>query len=178
MNNATSNPLQEQLSALERQIQRRVFLGSMGYALGLVGAIGLLWFFPFNLSRIGSVVLIVSLANMLWKVRDASRQPVRRADAGRNPLVGTLNRVDAQIRLIQSLIFNVPFLAGANVFFMGLPGPGPAEHKAVLDCLFLLGTVMVFSGCYVLNQRAVRQELLPLRRELVKGLLNSDTAAA
>ncbi len=80
-------------------------------------------------------------------------------------LVG-LGKVDAQIRLIQSLIYNLPFVAGANLFFMGLPGTGSPEAKAWLDCFFLLGTVIVFSGLYFANQQAVRKQLLPLRQEL------------
>jgi hypothetical protein len=90
---------------------------------------------------------------------------VERRDAEEDPLFN-LGKVDAQIRLIESLIHNLPFLVGANLFFMGLPGPGSAEAKAWLDCGFLLGTVLLFGGLYVANQEIVRRELLPLRWEL------------
>ena len=40
------------------------------------------------------------------------------------------------------------------------------EYKAWLDCYFLFGTVIVFSGLYVVNQQTVRKRLLPLRQQL------------
>jgi hypothetical protein len=102
---------------------------------------------------------------MLWKVYEANRAPHPNCLQHHDPSCG-LGKVNDQIKLIQSLIFNLPFLVGANLFFMGLPGTGSAEAKAWLDCFFLLGTVIVFSGLYFANQQALRKQLLPLRHEL------------
>ena len=87
-------------------------------------------------------------------------------DVERDLLIADLTKVDRQINLIQSLIYNLPFVVGVNVFFMGLPGTGSAESKAWMNCYFLAGTVILFIGSYYVNQQTVRKELLPLRREL------------
>jgi len=167
MNKPLNDSVQEKLSALDQQIRRRAAFATAGYSAALAGGIGLFVFFPFELSRVGSVVIIVSLAQMIWKVREASRggfplEGVERDD----PSLGGLGKLDAQIRLVQSLIYNLPFVAGANLFFMGLPGTGSPVAKAWLDCYFLLGTVMLFGGVYWANQQAARKQLLPLRQEL------------
>ena len=164
MNGHLSQSMQQRLNLLDRQIRRRAALVGFGYSFGLLGAITLYLFFPFQLSRIGSVLLMIALAHMICKVCAASRD-ARRAEPD-NPLLKDLSKLDAQIRLIQSAIYNLPFVVGANLFFMGLPGTGSAESKAWLDCCFLLGTVIIFSAFYVLNQQTVRKELLPLRQEL------------
>ena len=143
-----------------------MFLVTFGYSLAIAGAIGLYIFFPFQLSRVGSVVLIVALAHMIWEVYQAGRNPLLMDKSAGHPLLCDLGRVEAQIRLVQSLIYNLPFLAGANLFFMGLPGTGSAESKAWLDCYFLLGTTILFAGSYFANQQTLRKELLPLRQEL------------
>ena len=107
---------------------------------------------------------MIALAHMIWKVYEAGAP----AEADTDSWLAQLRKVEAQIRLIQSLIYNLPFVVGTNLFFMGLPGTGSAESKAWLDCYFLLGSVAFLFGCYFANQRTVRQELLPLRQELQK----------
>jgi len=167
MNAPLNNSVEQKLSALDQQIRRRASFVTAGYSVALVGGVALFVFFPFQLSRVGSVVLIVSLAQMIWKVREASRGGLHSEGAERDQLpLGGLVKLDAQIRLVQSLIYNLPFVAGANLFFMGLPGTGSPVAKAWLDCYFLLGTVLLFSAVYWANQQALRKQLLPLRQEL------------
>jgi len=167
MNEHLSNSLLEKLAALDQQIRARAALAIAGYSLGAAGVTILHLWSPFGLNRIGSFILLVALVHMIWKVYAASREALgRRREQTEDPLLSNLAKVDAQIRLIQSLIHNLPFLVGANLFFIGLPGPGSAEAKAWLDCAFLLGTVLLLSGSYVANQQIIRKELLPLRREL------------
>src|SRR5438034_126479 len=164
----SNNSLQQKLSKLDEQIQRRTLLAILGYAMALGGAVVLYLWFPFSLSRIGSAILIIALAHMIWKVYQASRPAQLPEPAyGHHPMLEQLNKVEAQIRLIQSLIFNLPFLVGANLFFMGLPGTGSAESKALQDCFFLFASIVLFSLCYFTNQLAARRALLPLRQELL-----------
>ena len=171
MKGLLSNSVQEKLGALDQQIRRRAAQAIAGYSLGALGVATLYLMSPFGLNRIGSIILLIALFHMIWKVYEASRDALRRhRDPDVNPLLN-FGKVDAQIRLVQSLIHNLPFLVGANLFFMGLPGPGSAEAKAWLDCGFLLGTVLLFSGSYAANQEIVRSELLPLRRELERCAL-------
>ena len=167
MNDHPSDSVREKLSVLDQEIRKRASLVRFGYSLALAGAILLYRFFPFPLSRAGSVILIIALANMIWKVHAASRAGFQsKLEPNEESLACHLSKVDAQIGLIQSVVHNLPFVVGANLFFMGLPGTGSAERKAWLDCFFLLGTVIVFSSFYFVNQRAVRKQLLPLREEL------------
>src|SRR5438552_2752700 len=167
--------VQRRLLAFEQQIRKRDLLVTIGYSLALAGAVILYAYFPFELSRVGSVILVIALGHMIWKVYDARRQGFQEMLPEHEMLLtGELTRLEAQIRLIQGLIYNLPFLAGANLFFMGLPGTGSAESKAWLDCYFLLGTVIVFGALYVANQHRVRTQLIPLKQELERFVLADE----
>src|SRR2546425_3201727 len=142
--------VQRRLLAFEQQIRKRDLLVTIGYLLALAGAVILYAYFPFELSRVGSVILVIALGHMIWKVYDARRHGFQEMVLDRNVLpADELTRIEAQIRLIQGLIYNLPFLAGANLFFMGLPGTGSAEGKAWLDFYFLLATAIAFRALYV-----------------------------
>jgi hypothetical protein len=156
--------MNQRLDALDQEIRKRASLATFGYSFAIVAVIALYIFFPFKLSRVGSVVMIVALAHMIWKVYDASRERNWREDEEVSG--GDIGKVDAQIHLIQSMLFNLPFLVGANLFWMGLPGTGSPVTKAWMDCWFLAGTVVIFGAFYLANQQTVRRELLPLRAEL------------
>src|SRR4051794_31895138 len=107
--------------------------------------------------------MMVGLAPMLLKGHEGGGEALRgQHEPGEEQIPLDLGKVDAQIRLIQSVLYNVPFAVGANLFWMGLPGTGSPVTKAWLDCYFLLGTVVLFSGFYILNQQTVRKQLLPL----------------
>jgi hypothetical protein len=167
VNSYLNSSLKAQLSALDQQIRKRAALATFGYSTGIAGSIGLYVLFSFPLCRVGSVILIIALTQMIWKVYEAGRETRPwKTERAKDPLLGEIGKVEAQIRLIQSLIYNLPFVVGANLFFMGLPGTGSAESKAWLDCFFLLGTVIVFGGCYFANQQTVRNQLVPLRQHL------------
>src|SRR2546423_12633611 len=177
MNGYSNDFMQNRIKALDEQICRQVSVGIFGYALALLAAVTLYCCFPFPLSRVGSVILIIALAQMIWKVYDASRTPVSpETELPDNPLLAHLAKLDAQIRLIESLIYNLPFVVGANLFFMGLPGTGSAERKAWLDCVFLLGTVLIFAICYWRNQQTLRKGLLPLRDQLERCVSEAESA--
>src|ERR1044071_8914007 len=113
--------VQAKLSHLDEQIQQRDLRVTLGYSLGLAGSIALYLYFPFPMSRIGSVVLMVALAHMIWQVYAARRDAPPTEPSEPCP---ALAQLDAQIRLVQSMIYNLPFVVGANLFFMGLPGTG------------------------------------------------------
>lgn len=148
------------------------------YSGALLMALALYCFFPFPISRTGSVVLMVAMAYMIGKFRDARRgawvpgSPVMRL------LQRELAKIDARIRLLRSAIYYLPFVVGINLFWTGLPGPGTREQKALLDCVFLAATVMIFAGVCLLNQRTVRRQLLPLRMELQSMLASQETQPA
>jgi len=174
MNALLQTSIKEKLGLFDQQIRERVFLATFGYSVGLAGALGLYAFFPFHLSRVGSVVMIIALAHMIWKIHQVTDPLSSEEGAAEQPLLQNLGKLDAQIQLIQSLIYNLPFLTGANLFWMGLPGTGSAVTKAWLDCWFLLATVLLFGGCYLANQQTVRRQLLPLRDELKTCVLVHD----
>jgi len=169
MHGHLSNSVREKLNALDHQIRRRTLFAVAGYTLGAAGVILLFRSSPFVLNRIGSAVLLIAFVHMLSKVLAASRDSLLpRCQPREDALLHHLQKVDAQIQLLQSLIYNLPFLVGANLFFIGLPGTGSPETKAWLDCLFLLATVLLLAASYAANQRLIRKDLLPLRKELEK----------
>ncbi len=174
MNSHLSDSTRQKLSALDEETRARISRATFGYSLGLAGAVALYLLRPSSLSRVGSVILIIALIQMIWKVQQARRAGRLSNKTDPDPSgLAELTRLDVQINLVQSMIFNLPFVVGANLFFMGLADTGQAETKAWLDCVFLLATVVLFGILYALNQRTVRQRLLPIRRELEGAVVSA-----
>jgi hypothetical protein len=171
MKELAAHPVALRLREVEIRTARRDGVVAMVYGFLFFAAIALLVLFPFPLSRVGSVVLIVGFGYMIWRCKHvAARQ--RMSGTGDLLDVGQkLDLVDRQIELAQSMLFNVPFFVGANLFWMGLPGTGTVLEKAVLDFIFLGGTLSVFAASYVFNQRLIRKEMIPLRNQL-KALMD------
>src|SRR6185436_15009874 len=93
--------MRQRLKVLDQEIRTRASLATFGYSFAIAGVIALYIFFPFELSRVGSVVMIVALAHMIWKVHEASREAVHRSEHDDNEtFVHDIGMVDAQIRLI------------------------------------------------------------------------------
>jgi hypothetical protein len=155
------------LCNLDQQIKRRASLVTSFYSAALLIVAVLYCSTPFPLSRAGSVVLFVAFAYMIGRSHTARRATPMTRDARRpDYLKAEVNKIDAQISLFRSVVYHLPFVVGANLFWMGLPGTGTPEGKALLDCVFLAATVVVFATTYVMNQRTVKRQLLPLRQEL------------
>jgi hypothetical protein len=177
MNAYLPGSVKEKLIGLDERVRKSASVVIFGYSAGIAGALLLYAFFPFGLSRIGSAIIIIALAHMIWNVHQASGEAVRRSRPPiEDSLLEKLGMVEAQIRLVQSVLHNVPFVVGTNLFWMGLPGTGSAESKAWQDCWFLLATVILFSSFYIVNQQTVRKELLPLRQELASFVLQRENA--
>lgn len=165
----TQQAFAQRLEQIDRTLFKRDAAIVSVYSSLLAATILLFIVFPFPLSRVGSVVLLIGFAYMIWRCLLA-RKPRRHTSTWENQL----ERLDGQIQFAQSMLFNVPFLVGANLFWMGLPGTGTPFEKAALDFIFLAGSVLVFAVSYVLTQRAIRREILPLRDEL-KRIAVSDS---
>src|SRR3989442_341946 len=135
--------VEPRLAVLNRQLRRRALLGIIGYSVGLAGALALCFAVPFELSRVGSVVMGIGFAHMLGKIcragmRIGENQESELVPSGfaRQPAGERKEmccRIDAQLDLISSTTYNLPLLVGANVFLIGLPGTGSAEGKAWFD---------------------------------------------
>jgi hypothetical protein len=159
----------QRLEEIERSLSKRDAAIISVYSTLFAATVVLFIVFPFPLSRVGSVVLLIGFAYMIWRCLLA-----RKAGHGASACENQIERLDGQIQFAQSMLFNVPFLVGANLFWMGLPGTGTAIEKAALDFVFLAGSIVVFGASYMLNQRAVRRELLPIRDEL-KRIADSNS---
>lgn len=166
MNVSFIESLRGKLYRFEQHIRKRDLLGKSAYTLSLVTLMSPISL-PSDLSRVGVVVMIVSMAYMISKLRAARPKnlPMPTVFAG-DYLRAELERVNAQIALAQSAFYHLPFLVGANLFLMGLPYTENPVTKAVLDCLFLGATFLVFLILYLANQQMLRRQLLPLQREL------------
>ena len=157
----TQQAFAQRLEQIDRTLSKRDAAIVSVYSTLLAATVVLFVVFPFPLSRVGSVVLLIGFTYMIWRC-------LRARKAGRHVSTwgNQLERLDGQIQFAQSMLFNVPFLVGANLFWMGLPGTGTPIEKAAMDFVFLAGSVLIFAGSYILTQRAIRRELLPLRDEL------------
>jgi hypothetical protein len=175
MSDLVSHPLAIRLRDVECRTMRRDGIMATVYGFLFLAAIALLILFPFPLSRVGSVVLIVGFSYMIWRGKRVAVRQVATSGDTLDPRKKLL-LVDHQIELAQSMLFNVPFFVGANLFWMGLPGTGTVLEKAVLDFIFLGSTMIVFAASYIFNQRLIRKELIPLRDEL-KALIEAHPEA-
>jgi hypothetical protein len=167
MNPGTASSIEARLEQFDLEINQRHGRVTASYSAAMLMGIGLFWFCPFHLSRVGSLVMVLGLAYMIRKVREAK--------AGGSVLAGSrsaedaaraMGTINAQIDLLQSAFYNLPFVVGANLFLMGLPGTGAPDKKALLDCGFLAATILVFGLSYVINQQSVKEKIIPLGQEL------------
>jgi hypothetical protein len=171
MNDVDSQSVSLRLQDVEQRMAKRDAAIRSVYGSLFVAAIALLVLFPFPLSRVGSVVMIVGFGYMVCRCMHAPR--FARGSDEPNALPGKLAMVQEQIHFAQSMLYNVPLFVGSNLFWMGLPGTGTILQKAIQDFVFLGATSILFVGSYVLNQQLIRKELAPLRDELQR-LVRSD----
>ena len=163
MNEFAVESLISRLQEIERGIARRDSLLKIIYGSLFLAAVLLFVLFPFPLSRVGSVVMVIGFGFMIWRCKRGAAVAASAPSVRRD-----LALVEEQIAFAQSMLFNVPFFVGANLFWMGLPGTGDGLGKALQDFAFLGGTLIVFALSYALNQQWIRKQLIPLREELSK----------
>ena len=102
MNDPCPKSIRDELHRMDQQIQKRNLLGTIAYATGLLAVVALMYL-PFDLSRIGSVVLIVALGYMISRLHVFGRRDVpSESDCPGGCLRRQLDRLNAQIDLGQS----------------------------------------------------------------------------
>jgi hypothetical protein len=170
MNNSAADAIEARLQQIEQWSTKRDAAVTGVYGSLFIAGFALLVLFPFPLSRVGSVVMILGFIYMVWRCKAAPRPDAR------GGLADKLFLVEKQIEFAQSVLYNIPFFVGANLFWMGLPGTGTALQKAVQDFVFLGGTLLVLTASYAFNQRLIRKRLIPLRNEL-RRLIESESEA-
>jgi hypothetical protein len=120
--------------------------------------------YPQPLARLGCALTILAVVfigcRLLWSKRRAGRE-VPGASV-MDSLRVELRKVETQIHLLRSVLwwYILPSLGGAGVCFFGVRRH--ASDRLVIIVVF--GLVGAF--VYWLNQRAVRQYLVPLKNEL------------
>jgi len=133
--------------------------------------IGVLVWFGFNffrhpspLARLGCILTILSSVSigwrLLWSKKKAGQEVPNASIMG--SLRIELRKVETQIRLLRSVLwwYLIPILGGSSVFYFGV-NHDAADRMAVLITFVLLSWFL-----HWLNQRAVRQYLLPLKNDL------------
>ena len=167
MNPDTANSIEARLQQFDREINQRDGRVTASYSAAMLIVIVLFWFCPFHLSRVGSLVMVLALAYMIRKIREAKAGgSVLEGSRSAEDAARAMGTINAQIDRLQSAFYNLPFVVGANLFLMGLPGMGAPDKKALLDCGFLAATILIFGLSYVINQQSVREKIIPLGQEL------------
>ncbi len=116
------------------------------------------------LTQAGCVVLIVSCIFIDWKLITSKRR-VPKAEPNA-PVFDTvkveLQKVENQIGLLKSVAwwYLLPLFVGVMLFYFGTP----ASFQSKL--VYFTAVLVVYVFIYWLNQRAVKKNLLPLKREL------------
>jgi hypothetical protein len=166
MNDLAVSRLDMRLQQIEARLAKRDAMVTQVYGSLCLAAVALFVLFPFPISRVGSFVLVVGFSYMVWRCKRAPARPPAADNSALPPLVDKLASLERQIEFAQTMLYNVPFFVGANLFWMGLPGTGTVLEKAVQDFVFLGGTLLLFAASYLFNQHLIRKELMPLREEL------------
>lgn len=126
-----------------------------------------------TLTQAGCVVLIVSAVFIAWKLIGSKRRiPKAKPSAPIFEAVKVeLQKVENQIGLLKSVAwwYLLPLLVGVMMCSWG--GSGNVPSKLVYSAFVLA----LYAFIYWLNQRAVRNNLLPLKRELASLLHSAET---
>ncbi len=160
--------VQDRSEEMDRQIRRRdrreTIAAAVVALLVLPALVGPSW-----LSRVGAAIMIVGCVVTVLRLARARRgrdEAERVAVPVARMLRARLERVDAQVRLLRSVVwwYIAPFAVGPVLIVAGSEG--------LRWPTFVYGTVVAVLAVviYVLNQRAVRQDLLPEREELARML--------
>lgn len=137
----------------DRLLRRRDLLLTPSYLAGLALAVACLSL-PFRLSQLGAGLLIVTLVHMISRICQAHFSQLA-AGARAEWTIG--QGTHPRVALAESVLFYVPFLAGVNLVFMGIPLGQDALAEAIWDCWFLGCTVALLFISFCWNQRAVRE---------------------
>jgi len=125
------------------------------------------------LTQAGCVVLVASSIFISWRLLVSKRRlPKAAPDA---PLFDVarveLRKVENQIGLLQSVAwwYLLPLFVGVMLFHWG------GSDSIVLSLFYTAGVIALFVFIHRLNQRAVRKNLLPLKRDLASLVHSAET---
>jgi hypothetical protein len=145
-----------------RRLERQVFWRDIRETVAaIIGVIIFGMFAWYTASPVAAIFIVAHLHR--------TRARVSAADPSL-PLIAycrsALDRVDAQIALLQSVLwwYILPILVGYNLVFAGQAG------LAVISLVYAAATLAFGVFIYRLNQRAVNKTLLPLREQLEVSL--------
>ena len=159
VSNGVSSKLQQPAEALlfwselDRVVRQRDRWLMRCYWGGLALAIAC-FFLPTRLSQMGSVLLMIGFTHMMVRLYCAHRQEAQ--------WELWLTGAHPRLALIESLLFNLPLLVGANLVFMGIPLGSDRLLEAILDCVFLGLTVLLLSLGHWWNLRVLRTLVRPV----------------
>ncbi len=133
-----------------------------------------------TLMQVGAAAVIAAAAVIVIILHTARRRGVPQIDADvKQRLQGELNAVKRQIKLLRNVLYWYvgPLFVGGLMFGIGLTRSVQAPAGVDPAMLLALGTIsqvviLVAVGAAIcrLNRVAVRRQLEPLRRELVRSL--------
>lgn len=128
-------------------------------------------------AKSGAAVIVIWAIFIIVKLyRTRSVQKHSPVDAPVREFCRTeVERLDRQIQLVRSVLwwYIAPCIVAVNLFFVGVAGLG------IASVLYCAATLLFAAGIYVLNQRAARKSLVPVRDELANLFadLNEDSQA-
>lgn len=163
--------MQRKMKRFDRTIRRRNIL-EIGAGILVGGYYGVQFFRVSSpLSKVGCIVVLASVLLISWRLlRSKFHQPkVEPSVSLSNAIEIELRKVVTQIGLLKSVLwwYLLPLLTGFTLYDWGIPGT--LNSKAASTVVMLL----VGSFVYWLNQRAVKNKLLPLKQHL-ESLLNLE----
>jgi hypothetical protein len=152
------------LEDIHRKIRWRDLREISAAIVGIIIFGAWFWTVPGVVSRTGAALVVAGSVLIIVKIVRArfGRREQRPHLEMREFCVSERDRINAQIRLLQSVLwwYIVPNFLGTNLFVFGFTG----FHLVGIG--FLVGSLTLGLVLYLVNVRAARERLVPLKNEL------------
>ena len=161
--------VQTQSDAFDREIRRRDWIESIAAAAAALFFGALAWLESSLLVTAGGLLIVAGCVFIFWHLRRTRTQfaAPESAEPVKQRLLRERDKLDAQIRLLKSVLwwYILPLLIGLLLVTVGDNG------WSTFTFVYGSGAIALNVGIYIMNQRAVRNDLRP-RRERLSELLD------
>ena len=161
--------VQTQSDAFDRKIRQRDWRESIAAVVVALFFGALAWLESSLLVTAGTLLIVAGCVFIFWHLRRTRTRfaAPESAEPVKQRLLRERDKLDAQIRLLKSVLwwYIMPLLTGVLLVTVG--DNGWSTFTIVYGSVVIVGAV----GIYMMNQRAVRNDLIP-RRERLSELLD------
>lgn len=168
LNNLNLNDMNQAIKKFEQRITKR---NNLEIAVA-IGSIALFIVFAYikvePMAKLGAILLVLYAANVIYQLRKTeSKQPTfDMTQSLKLQLIDYQNYIKAERKLLKNIAYwyLLPMLPGMVLFLIGT-GSTP-----IYVIIYFVVVIIMFTGIYLLNQKAVRGNMDPLIEDINKAL--------